>query len=74
MIGSSILRGIISQKLCKSIYVFEKNLSYSELINLLNNSNIKFDGVDGKFYFKDNMIERDLDILKINKGTAEKIN
>ena len=55
-------------------YVFEKNLSYSELINLLNNSNIKFDGVDGKFYFKDNMIERDLDILKINKGTAEKIN
>ena len=55
-------------------FVFEKNLSYSELINLLNNSKIKFDGVDGKFYFKDNMIERDLDILKINKGAAEKIN
>ena len=55
-------------------FVFEKNLSYSELINLLNNSKIKFDGVDGKFYFKDNMIERDLDILKINRGAAEKIN
>ncbi len=55
-------------------FVFKKNLSYSELINLLNSSKIKFDGVDGKFYFKNNMIERDLDILKINKGTAEKIN
>ena len=28
MIGSSILRGAISQKLCKSIYVFEKNTKH----------------------------------------------
>ena len=55
-------------------FVFEKNLSYNQLINLLNNSNIKFDGVDGEFYFKDNMIERNLDILKIDNGQAVKFN
>ena len=31
-------------------------------------------GVDGEFYFKDNMIERKLDILKISNGSAKKIN
>jgi len=30
MIGSSILRGAISQKLCKSIFVFEKNANYKK--------------------------------------------
>ena len=30
--------------------------------------NLKFDGVDGNFYFQDNLIERELGILQINKG------
>ena len=55
-------------------YVFNKNMSYSETINLLNNSKTKFEGVDGEFYFKRNMIERNLSILKISNGKAIKLN
>ena len=36
MIGSSILRGAIGQKLCKSIYVFEKNTKYKKQIKKIN--------------------------------------
>ena len=32
MIGSSILRGVISQKICKKVYVFEKNIKYRKKI------------------------------------------
>ena len=55
-------------------YVFVNNMNFYELGTMLNNSKIKFDGVDGKFYFKNNMIERNLDILKISDGLALKIN
>ena len=41
---------------------------------LLNSSQIKFEGVDGEFFFKNNLIERDLDILQISSGIAKKIN
>ena len=44
------------------------------MITLLKNPSIKFDGVDGKFYFINNMIERDLDILKISDGVAYTLN
>ena len=44
------------------------------MIELLNNSQIKFEGVDGEFYFKNNLIERDLDMLRISNGIAKKIN
>ena len=44
------------------------------MIKLLNNSSVKFDGVDGKFNFYNNTIKRDLDILKIDSGEAKKIN
>ncbi len=54
-------------------YVYSKDLSFNQLIDLLNNPSIKFDGVDGKFYFKKNMIDRELDILKIFNGQANKI-
>ena len=37
-------------------------------------SKIKFDGIDGSFSFYNNIIERDLDILKIESGEAIKIN
>ena len=55
-------------------YIYSQNISLLELRDILNNSKLKFDGVDGEFYFKDNKIERNLDILKINNGTAKKIN
>ena len=53
--------------------IFKKNMSLRELINLLNDPSIRFDGIDGNFYFKNNMIERDLDILKISNGTASTV-
>ena len=46
-------------------------MNFDEMIQFLNSTNIKFDGVDGKFYFKDNMIKRDLDILEISNGKAK---
>ncbi len=55
-------------------YVFSKNISLYELIKLLNNPNIRFDGVDGNFYFRNNLIERDLKILRIFNGNAKSIN
>ena len=55
-------------------YVFENNMSLSMFKNLLNNSNIKFEGIDGNFYFNENMIERQLKILKISNGKASNIN
>ena len=39
----------------------------------LQNSNIRFAGVDGNFYFSNNRIERDLQILQINNGEAKVI-
>ena len=42
--------------------------------NQLDNSQIKFDGIDGKFSFVENVIFRELDILKIAKGSAIKLN
>ena len=47
-------------------------LSYKlgDVVKLLNNPNKKFSGVDGNFYFKNNMIERDLNILKIDNGNS----
>ena len=53
--------------------IFKKNMSLRELVNLLNDPSIRFDGIDGGFYFKNNMIERDLDILKISNGTASTV-
>ncbi len=55
-------------------FIYKNEYNFDELINLLNNPKKKFDGVDGNFYFKDNMIERDLDILRINNGNSFVIN
>ena len=55
-------------------YAYNRNYTTNQMTELLNNSKIKFEGVDGEFYFKKGMIERDLDILKILNGTAKKIN
>ncbi len=37
---------------------------------LLNEENINFEGMDGKFSFKKNIISRELEILKISNGKA----
>ncbi len=55
-------------------YIYSKKLTYYQTLELLNSSRIKFNGIDGEFYFKDNVIERELDILMISNGYAKKIN
>ena len=55
-------------------YMFEKEFSIINAYDLLNSQKIKFDGIDGKFYFANNIIERELHILKIENGNAKKIN
>ena len=55
-------------------FIYSRQINYMQTKNLLSSSTVQFDGVDGKFYFKDNKIERDLDILIISKGLAKKIN
>ncbi len=55
-------------------FIFSKEYKFGDVIKLFNNSNKKFDGVDGNFYFKNNIIERDLNILKINNGKSFVIN
>ncbi len=55
-------------------FIYKNEYNLEQVINLLNNPNKKFDGVDGNFYFKNNMIERDLDILRINNGNSFVIN
>ena len=55
-------------------YMYNKNMNLGNLYELLNNKYNKFDGIDGKFYFQNNIIERELDILRIISGKANKIN
>ena len=55
-------------------YMYQKDMSLNNFYDLLNNYNIKFDGIDGGFYFKNNVIERNLDIVQISKGKTLKIN
>ena len=55
-------------------FIYTKEYKLGDVIKLLNNPNKKFDGIDGNFYFKNNMIERDLNILKINNGNSFVIN
>ena len=46
-------------------YMYQHDMFLNDVYDLLNNYNIKFDGIDGGFYFKDNVIERYLDIVQI---------
>ena len=48
MIGSSILRGVISQKLCKKTYVYEKNIKYQNQIKKINKKIILIKKLDKK--------------------------
>ncbi len=55
-------------------FIYSKEYKLGDLVKLLNNPNKKFNGIDGNFYFKNNIIERDLNILKINNGNSFAIN
>ena len=55
-------------------YLINNNYSVKEFYKLVENKNFIFDGVDGSFYFKNNLIERELKILQINNGEALQIN
>jgi len=55
-------------------YLINKKMKLKEAYSFLDNSLIKFEGLDGKFYFKRNIIFRELDILKIKNGQAIKLN
>ena len=61
------LLGIVS-------YIINQKMTVAQAYDLLDNSQIKFDGIDGKFSFVENVIFRELDILKIAKGSAIKLN
>ena len=54
-------------------FIINKTKNLESLHELLNDKNLRFSGVDGNFYFLNNSIERDLSILKINKGEVKLI-
>ena len=54
-------------------YVVNQKLSLKDFYKLLNDPNTTFEGIDGKFSFKNNIISRELDILEISKGSANLI-
>jgi len=58
------LIGIIS-------YILNNKLKLSEVYKILNDKKTTFDGIDGKFKFQNNVISRDLNILKISNGSAK---
>ena len=55
-------------------FIYSKEYNFGDLIKLLNNPNKKFYGIDGNFYFKNNLIERELEILEIKNGNSFIIN
>ena len=54
-------------------YAYEQEMNLKTFYTLLNDSNIRFDGVDGRFYFKNNVIRRELKMLKILNGKGLQI-
>ncbi len=78
MIGSSILRAAISQKLCKSIYVFEKNNKYKKQIKKINKKIILIKKLDKEINKMDLIIistpmsEYEKIILNLNKNLSSK--
>ena len=55
-------------------YVINKNLNIDDVKKLLNSKQISFKGMDGEFSFKNNVISRKLNILKISNGEAVLLN
>tara|TARA_B100000427_G_scaffold308196_1_gene296235 strand:+ start:239 stop:1138 length:900 start_codon:yes stop_codon:yes gene_type:complete len=63
MIGSSVLRGAITKKLCKKIYVFEKNLKHRNQIKKINKKIILIKKLDRKI--------KDMDFIVISTPMSE---
>ena len=55
-------------------YFIKKEMTLGDAYDFMNNEKIKFDGIDGRFFFLNNIIFRELDILKISNGEANKVN
>ena len=78
MIGSSILRGVISQKLSKKVYVHEKNIKYQKQIKKINKKIIIIKKLDKKLrdmnlvIISTPMSEYQKLILKLNKYLSNK--
>ncbi len=78
MIGSSILRGAINQKLCKKVYVYEKNIKYQKQIKKINKKIILIKKIDKKVRDMDLVVistpmsEYQKIILKLNKNLSNK--
>ena len=49
-------------------YIINNKLTLENVQKLLNDNTTTFNGIDGKFYFENNIITRELDILKISNG------
>ena len=54
-------------------YLIDNDYTTSTLYETLQDNKIRFAGVDGNFYFSNNRIERDLQILQIKDGKANVI-
>jgi len=78
MIGSSILRGVISQRLCKKVYVFEKNIKFQTQIKKINKKIILIKKLDKKIMNMDLVVistpmsEYQKIIYKLNKNLSNK--
>ena len=54
-------------------YLINNDHTTLTLYKTLQNTNIRFAGLDGNFYFSNNRIERDLQVLQIKDGKADVI-
>jgi len=78
MIGSSILRGAINQKLCRNVYVFEKNIKYQNQIKKISSKIILIKKLDQKINIMDLVIistpmsEYQKIINKLNENLSDK--
>jgi hypothetical protein len=54
-------------------YLINNDYTTSALFETLQNSKIRFVGVDGNFYFSNNRIDRELQVLQIKNGKANVI-
>ena len=76
MIGSSILRGALKQKLCKKVYVYEKNIKYQKQIKKINKKVILIKKLDNKIRNTDLVViatpmsEYQNIIIKLNKNLS----
>ena len=51
-------------------YIINNKLALEEVYKLLNNESTTFEGIDGKFSFVNNIVSRELNILRISNGKA----